>query len=732
MGWWMRARWLVLAVALAGGLRQAPAATMPLDLSEIREGPVQAEARADSLAVTWPDAYGRSWQAIFSLDPEKPLITSIALGDRLVVQQARPFYQVETGTRRRGWNAFFDFPPSHPDGTRHFQAEFTPRSAKARSIGERLEVSFDGLRLGIFEGSIAYTFYPGSTLIQQEAVAKTTQDNVAYYYDAGLGMRAPWDEQPGGNMRTQIRYYDTEGKLRGETSHGLEPERTVVRARYRTLAVATNGGSVAVFPEPHRFFFPRDFTSNLGFLWHRSWRGQVALGIRQIRDENWVYYPWVNAPPGTTQRMGVFFLLSIEAPEAVLEDVLRYTRGDRFAELPGYKTLSTHWHLAYTVQALAQGFPWTPPFKPVLKDMGVDASIIMDFHGDGHPRDLTDLRLDELDAYFRACRTQSDPDFLLIPSEEANVHFGGHWAVIFPKPVYWFMGRPEGGSFEMHHPKHGKVYSVADAHEMLQLIRRENGYMYQTHPRTKGSTGFPDQIRNTEYFTDPRYLGAGWKALPADLSTPRLGERALHLLDDMNNWGLHKRIFGEVDVFQFDQTHELYAYMNINYVKLDHLPDFDHYGAALEPLGPRRFFHDHGRSAATRVEHRPRARRPDPGQRRVTLDVPAAFRRDRLGRWHQDRPQDHSAGLHAGIRRLEIRMDGGGARLEMGPAGGVGYRRQRGVRQPSVAKLTCHKPNRRPCRNSGRVRHTNCCQENETTRVQPGLTRPNRPSRLSP
>ena len=39
---------------------------------------------------------------------------------------------------------------------------------------------------------------------------------------------------------------------------------------------------------------------------------------------------------------------------------------------------------------------WTPPFKPVLKAMGVDASMIMDFHGDGHPADLTDLRLDEL------------------------------------------------------------------------------------------------------------------------------------------------------------------------------------------------------------------------------------------------------------------------------------------------------------------------------------------------
>ena len=83
---------------------------------------------------------------------------------------------------------------------------------------------------------------------------------------------------------------------------------------------------------------------------------------------------------------------------------------------------------------MLNGFDWTPPFKPVLKAMGVDASMIMDFHGDGHPHDLTDLRLDELHAYFAALRAQSDPDFLLIPAEEANVHLGGHWALGFQSP----------------------------------------------------------------------------------------------------------------------------------------------------------------------------------------------------------------------------------------------------------------------------------------------------------
>jgi hypothetical protein len=154
----------------------------------------------------------------------------------------------------------------------------------------------------------------------------------------------------------------------------------------------------------------------------------------------------------------------------------------------------------------------------------------------------------------------------------------------------------------MQHPKYGKVYSVADAREMLDLVRREGGYMYETHPRTKGSTGFPDKILTTEFFRDPRYLGTGWKALPSDLSSPRLGDRAFNLLDELNNQGLRKRIFGEVDMFQFDQTHELYAHMNINYIKLDRLPDFDRWGDALVPLVQGDYFTTTGEVLIPRLD----------------------------------------------------------------------------------------------------------------------------------
>jgi len=584
-------RILALALIMLVPPQQQPPVPLPLDLTGVRAGPISVARSDNSLTVAWPDEAGRPWRATFSLDSSQPLVSSIAPeGANAVIRSARPFYQGETGTRRGGWYAFFDDPASHPDGTRHVQGTFKPRGARARSVGNRVEIVFDGMRMGGFDGSLAYTFYPGSRLIRQDAVLTTHDADVAYYYDAGLEMAAESDRQPGNNMRTDAAYYDTEGTLRHLTLDGLHAERVPLQARYRMVALATNGGSVAVFPAPHQYFFPRDFTSNLGYVWQRAWRGRVALGIRQLRDENWQYYPWMNAPPGTAQHMSVFFLVAAGAPETALAHVLRYTNGDRFHALDGYKTLSTHWHLAYTVQALAKGFDWTPPFKPVLKSMGVDASIIMDFHGDGHPDDLTDLRLHELHSYFAALRAQSDPGFLLIPAEEANVHLGGHWALIFPKPVYWFMNRPKGGAFVSTHPKYGAVYSVANAAEMFELVRREGGYMYQTHPRTKGSTGYPDRIVDTDYFRHESYLGAGWKALPSDLSSPRLGDRAFDLLDELNNQGLRKRLLGEVDVFQFDHTHELYAHMNVNYVKLDRLPSFDQWGDALAPLAEGAFF----------------------------------------------------------------------------------------------------------------------------------------------
>ncbi len=588
---------LLLLMAMA-----ARAETVSADLSGVRPGPVRVAAAGAALTVEWPDETGRTWSAEFSLDPAKPLLSGVRTGGRLIVDRARPLYWCATGKRRGGWDQFFDFPPSHPEGTRQFQAEFKLESAKARSTGDRMEVRFDGLRMGIFRGGLRYTFYPGTRLLHQEAVVATSEPDTAFYYDAGLRLTADADRRAGGNMESEITYYNTRGQLQSVPSHG--PERTPVAARHRTLALRLAAGSIAVFPAPHQYFFARDFTTNMGYLWHTSWRGAVSIGIRQLPDDNSAFYPWMNAPPETEQRLGIFFLLSTDGAPAVLADVLRYTHSDRYPALDGYKTLSAHWHFAYSVQAAEKGFDWVPPFKPVLKTMGVEANIIMDFHGDGHPRDLTPLRLKEMEDYYRACRTQSDAGFLLIPAEEANVHLGGHWAIIYPNPIYWFMDRPAGAPLVAEDPKYGRVYHAGASADVLEMARREGAWLYQTHPRTKGSTGYPDKIRETDHFRDPRWLGAGWKEMPSDLSLPRLSERSFKLLDDMNNWGLRKRLLGEVDVFQFDATHELYAHMNVNYVRIDRLPDWDHYARILEPLASGDYFVTTGEVLLPKVEIR--------------------------------------------------------------------------------------------------------------------------------
>ena len=577
----MNARFAGVLLACSSWLSYGAAITP--ELFDVKPGPIAVSSSTNTLQVRWTDGSAQTWQADFSLDSTKPLITAIAVNGKTVIEKANPIYRCSTGKRRGGWDAFFDFPPSHPEGTRGFLQEFHPTRAVARTVGDRVEVTFDGMKLGIFAGSVRYVFYPGSSLIEQVAVLSTREPDTAYYYDAGLQMTASGDRTPGGNMASSISYFDTNGQLQTVTPP-YGSERHPAAVKYRAVAAKAGAGSIVAFPAPHRYFFARDYTTNMGYVWYRSWRGQVGLGIRQLPDDNSPYYPWMNAPPGTLQEMGLFLLLGSGEASETLEKVLAYTHRDRFPHVDGFVTFAPHWHLAYTEQAMAKGLDWQPPFKAAMANIGLDAAMIMDFHGDGHPSDLGAIRPRELEEYYKACRAQSGKDFLLIPAEEANVFLGGHWAVVFPKPVYWYMNRKPEQPFESADAHYGKLYRVHTPAEVWKLVTTEGGYVYQTHPRTKGSTGYPDKIRDTDYFRSARYLGTGWKAMPSDLSSPRLGERAFKILDDMNNWGLHKRTIGEVDVFQLDTTHELYAHMNVNYLRLSELPDFDHYGQLLDVM----------------------------------------------------------------------------------------------------------------------------------------------------
>jgi hypothetical protein len=501
---------LFLACAFATTLYADPITT---DLTAVKPGPVQVSATTAALTVHWEDASRQQWTAVFALDNKLPLITAIAVNGRNVVEKATPVYRCSTGTRTGGWDAFFDFPTARPQGTRNFLQSFHPTAVTARTVGDRVELSFNGMEMGIFAGTMRYTFYPGSALIQQTAVLETSEPNVAYTYDAGLQMVSEADRRPGINMASTIVYYDADSKLRSITSP-YGSERHTLQVHYRAVAAKMGEGSIVALPAPHRYLFARDYTTNMGYAWYSAWRGKVGLGIQQPLDDNTAIYPWMNAPPGTKQEMGIFFLLGSGTAKQTLDKALAYTHRDIFPHLDGYVTFAPHWHFAFTGQAVANGPKWVPPFRTELERIGVDSAMIMDFHIDGHPADHTDLRLRELDAYYEACRQQSGSKFLLIPAEEADVLLGGHWSLTFPKPVYWMMDRKPDESFATPDPKYGTVYRVHTPGEMWKLVQTEHGYAYQTHPRTKGSAGYPDKILDTAYFRDPRYFATGWKAMP--------------------------------------------------------------------------------------------------------------------------------------------------------------------------------------------------------------------------
>lgn len=576
-------RLLLAGLLLASSSGCVYGAPITVDISGVKPGPISVASSDGSLKVNWSDAAKHQWQTVFSLDSTKPLITSISLDGRNIIELAKPYYHCTTGKRSGGWDAFFDFPPANPAGTRQFMQEFHPANAVAKTVGNRVEVIFDGMKAGIFSGSLRYTFYPSTPLIQQAAILSTKEPDTAYYYDAGFEMTAEQDNRAGRNMASKISYFDLDGKLQ-EITPPYGPDRRSLAAHYRTVAAKMGAGSIAVFPPPHRYFFARDFTTNQGYLWYSSWRGQVGLGVHQYPDDGSLFFPWMNAPPDTDQEMSLFLLPGAGDASTTLKDVLAYTHNDHFVHLDGFVTFEPHWHLAYTVQAMEKGLNWEPPFKPVMESVGIDSAMIMDFHGDGHPSDLTEVRLHELDEYYKACRAQSDSHFLLIPSDETNIYLGGHWGLVFSHPVYWYQDRQPNEPFETSDPKYGKIYRVHDADELWKMVKQEDGVVYQTHPRTKGSTGYPDEILNTTYFKDSSYLGTGWKAMPSDLSLPRLGERAFKTIDEVNNLGLHKRMMGEVDVFQISQADELYAHMNINYLRLPELPSFDHYDRILKSI----------------------------------------------------------------------------------------------------------------------------------------------------
>ncbi|MBC7830363.1 MAG: hypothetical protein H7122_21680 [Chitinophagaceae bacterium] len=569
---------------------------IPIDLSRFdkKNGSI-VSVRGDILEITWPVGKTEKGRVLLNLKKDKPLFSKISMSKsgqfKEIASQLDPSFILTIGKRTLspasgGWDAFFDKVPTRP--FKSYVVDFEKRNGMVTSAGIQTIVTISEVDAASFKGTIEITFFNGSPLFNIAAVMSTEIDSTAILYDAGLvSKQKAWNN---------IAWSDTEDDLQTATAD-LQDTSKNIPVKYRTIIGENEGGSLALFPAPHQYFYPLDEAFNLKFTWYGNNYMKIlpgfGIGIRQDPFGDKRFVPWFNAPPKTKQRLSFFCLLSTDKAGSVLEDVKKFTHNDSYTPLPGYKTFQSHFHNEFTMKVVLANtpVPEKPEFVDVFKKTGVNIVHLGEFHGTGHPKGPDEERLKELHALFEQCKRLSDKSFLLLPGEEPNNFYGGHWLDFFPKPVYWIMSRKPDMPFVTSDPRYGTVYRINDKNEMLELLKLENGLAWTAHARTKSSTGYPDLYKNEDFFKSETFMGAAWKSIPADLSIPTLSKRVLNLMDDMSNWGLKKHVIGESDIFTITHENEMYAHLNVNYLQLDKIPNYeDSWQPVLDAIRKGKFF----------------------------------------------------------------------------------------------------------------------------------------------
>ncbi len=622
---------------------------------------LKAEMRSGSLTITWQGERGQTLRAEFAVEGGRPGVRELAVEQngkwaelgrnltpefevttgrrRISAQQEAPLRQLGIYTpeviERQKWFAFWDAPlnvpghpgsnaavdlPRRPEEIQHARAVFQVSGCQVNTDGARIEVNFPGVSMGLFSGELRYTVYRGTNLIRQEVIAKTDAPSVAYKFAAGLkGFAIASD--------TRLVWRDiARGWQHYLFGGAVNTDPVALKARNRVEIIQTANGSVAVFPASHKFFFSREVESNLGYNYYRKdSEASFAVGVRQAdREESFKPYGvtdavWqrrvgqarefeenfalYNAPPGTMQRMAVYFYLDSGSAEAAQQAVMAFTHDDVYKPLPGYQVMVSHFHFHLNEELTDAGtLDHQPQWIPTLKALGINIAALCDFHADSHPTDTGKIRLEEQRVYFEGSERFSDRDFLIIPGEEPDATLGGHYMFLFPKPVYYtHTALRRAGSNQPPTPDqpyvetiapYGKVYHTSSPETEMRLLNDEHALMWQTHPRTKSSDGYPDAVKDKPHFLSDRFAGASFQSLPVDQSQKRLcEERCLSLLDDMNNWAGPKYLIAEGDTYTKSPEDETYPQLDVNYVKLDHLPKFSEgWTPVLDALRAGNFF----------------------------------------------------------------------------------------------------------------------------------------------
>lgn len=507
--------------------------------------------------------------------------------------------------------AFANHPglPRRPEEIERTTANYSAKACTVRTDGLRLQIIFPGVRAGNFEGHLQFDVFRGTNLIRQMLVVRTERPSVAFKYDAGwagLGLedstRVVWRDLVG---------HRQEYHFGGAARH---PEAVTVKGRNRLIAAELSGGSMAAFPPPHSFYWARESEQNLGYGWYRK-DGPTAFsfGIRQAEreedpefEQNFALY---NARPGTWQHLPVFWYPTRGPAQNAMDNALRFTNGDRFRPLPGYKVMGHHYHVGLVPRTHAQDSPHRRLNDiTTMRGIGVDIYGVIDGARGPGRHDKDEKFLADLSDYYGAARHQSDRGFLVMPNDENSTggrppFLGGHYDILFSKPTYWRPQRKAGAPLYEAHPEYGTVYNLGTPADMMAMAERENVLISMPHPRAKRSTGYPDAIKDSVHFQHPNYFALGYRwGMGIDASERRLGEyRFLNLWDQTNNWmaarGARPKFALAISESRSDIGHrgkppydDAYGMAPVNYVRIDSVPTIDDMSSIIDALKAGDYF----------------------------------------------------------------------------------------------------------------------------------------------
>jgi len=637
------------------------------DLSryEAQEG-LTAELDEGSLKVQWEMGEGCEGKLRFAVEQGIPVIKELALKSANedwmnVATELRPEFTVVSGIRRATlqqmepladmgveitdevlneikWDAFWDAPlfveeegkessyrsssippqdpccgqPGMPRKLKEIdrsEATFNVTHVSVETSGRRLQIYFNGATTGVFsEGSLQFDVIKGSHLIRQMLVAKTKRDSVAFKYAAGLqGFKAGHPDP--------IQWRDPFGDWQSRgVSESKDSGKIVVKSRNRVIGAEFNGGSIAFFPPPHRFYWARESEQNLGYSWYRSdGEGNFAIGLRQAEEEeidkfaqNFALY---NARPGKWQRMSMYLCLDAGSAKDAIDRALSYTRGDRFKAIPGYKVMGRHYHVGMLKRLETMAEPGAVLNDvEAVKSVGMDIFEVIDGVRGSARHDRGEAFLEALHEYYAAARKQSDENFLLVPNDENSTggrppFMGGHYDLILSKPLYWKPKREEGEPLYYDHPQYGVVYNLGTPADMMAMTEREKVIVSMPHPDTKRSTGYPEAIWDEPHFMHENYLVLGYRwGMGIDASEKRLGEyRFLRVWDETNNamvrLGAPLKYAQAISEARSDKgsrgkpkEDDIYGMSPVNYLKMDRVPTVDDMSPIVEAFRSAEYF----------------------------------------------------------------------------------------------------------------------------------------------